>query len=99
MINNLALILEGLNQLTKDDNESLASIKSEITQGGNQLILYVDYVTKEFVLTHDKYNYVYLDSHCINIAITKSMKSVEHYAEQLKHDGYKQITDKWEELK
>ena len=99
MINNLSLILEGLNQLTKDDNDSLASIKSEITQGGNQLILYIDYVTKEFVLTHDKYNYVYLDIHCINIAITKSMKSVEHYAEHLKHYGYKQITDKWEELK
>lgn len=99
MINNLALILEGLNQLPKENNDSLASIKSEITQGGNQLILYIDYVTKEFVLTHDKYNYVYLDSHCINIAITKSMKSVEHYAEQLKHVGYKQIPDKWEGLK
>lgn len=99
MINNLSFILEGLNQATNDDNVNLASIKSEITQGGNQLILYIDYTTKEYMLTHDRYNYVYLDSRCINIAITKSMKSVEHYAEQLKHDGYKQITDKWEGLK
>ena len=96
MINNLSFILEGLKQATKEDITNLASIKSELTQGGNQLILYIDYTTKEYMLTHDKYNYVYLDSHCINIAITKSMKSVEHYAEQLKNDGYKQITDKWD---
>lgn len=95
MINNLSIILEGLKQVTKEGSSNLASIKSELTQRGNQLILYIDYTTKEYMLTHDKYNYVYLDSRCINIAITKSMKSVEHYAEQLKHDGYKQITDKW----
>lgn len=99
MINNLSLILEGLNQLTKDDNDSLASIKSELTSGGKQLILYIDYTTKEYMLTDDKYNYVYLDSHCINIAITKTMKTVKHYAEQLNHDGYKKIPDKWEGLK
>lgn len=99
MINNLSIILEGLKQVTKEDSTNLASIKSEITQGGNQLILYIDYNTKEYMLTDDKYNYVYLDTRCINVAITKTMKNVEHYAEQLKQDGYKQISDKWEGLK
>ncbi|HGF7708493.1 TPA: hypothetical protein QFM61_001096 [Enterococcus faecium] len=99
MINNLSFILEGLKQATKEDSVNLASIKSELTQGGNQLILYIDYTTKEYMLTHDKYNYVYLDSRCINIAITKTMKTVNYYAEQLKQEGYKHVTDKWEELK
>ncbi|CAD7757516.1 Hypothetical protein ATHO_27 [Enterococcus phage Athos] len=95
MINNLSIILEGLNQVTKDVNDSLASIKSEITSGGKQLVLYVDYVTKEYMITQDKYTYIYLDSHCINIGITKTMKEVKQYAQQLKNDGYKQIPDKW----